>query len=394
MTKPKQAQPSPTAIQPAPLLSVAHQIADRGVYGLAWLDADLIVTARFGPITEAIEIGAPIADSLPMLMGYEPEIKQLSEVQTGVFNLPGVKRISAEREEPQLNLTIFPDKDSTGFILLIGQVLAATDSELELTKQMRARLIAEEEVARKSNELAEANAELELANRDLEDYAAVISHDLKSPLRAIRYMADDAEKAVAAGSTTAASTALQTLKTQSLRMSSMLGALLDYASVGRKSDVAEVIDTDALVRSIIKAMPRPAGFTIAIDGTWPTLTTALAPLDVVIRNLVDNAIKHHDLADGTVTLTGQPVSDTAGAFVFTIHDDGPGISPKNQNAIFLPFRTLSRSADVAAGSGMGLAFVQRTLTTIGGSISVTSDPAIKRGTTFVVTWPSDLSRPE
>ena len=381
-----------TTSQPAPLLSVAHQIAERGVYGLAWLDPDLNVTSRFGPITEALSIGDPISTGLPMLLGYETEIKELTATETSVFNLPSVKLITPEREEPRLKLTVFPDSDSPGYILLIGRVLTASDSDVELTNQMRARLIAEEEVARKSRELAVANAELELANRDLEDYAAVISHDLKSPLRAMRYIADDIEHALKTDAPNEARKALATLKGQSRRMSSMLGALLDYASVGRKSDMVEQVDTKALLTRIVGTMPVPVDFRISIDGDWPILSTVLAPLDVVIRNLIDNAIKHHDRPSGHIVLMGTPAAAGQSTFVFSVLDDGPGISHNHQEAVFLPFRTLSGATEDDASSGMGLAFVRRTIETVGGTINVISDPAKTRGTKFEITWPCELTR--
>ena len=74
------------------------------------------------------------------------------------------------------------------------------------------------------------------------------------------------------------------------------------------------------------------------------------------------------------------------ALMITVHDDGRGIATEHHGAIFLPFRTLENGAE-ASGTGMGLAMVKKVLTTLGGEISVESNPAVERGTTFNVTWP-------
>ncbi len=73
-----------------------------------------------------------------------------------------------------------------------------------------------------------------------------------------------------------------------------------------------------------------------------------APLDLVLRNLVDNALKHHDRDMGTLRLTA---TCEASAVVFEVTDDGPGIQPEHRDAIFLPFRTLV--AEGAPGQGHG-----------------------------------------
>lgn len=380
-------------IGPAPLLAAGRLLAEHGVYGLAWLAPDLVVSARYGAITDRIEVGEPVTRALPMLHGYEDVLAALCDNRNETFSLPAVKLITPGEDAPRINLTAFADRDRHGLIMLLGRVMAASDVETELTRQMRARLIAEEEVERKSRELAAANAELELANRDLEDYAAVISHDLKSPLRAMRYIADDIAKAMESSDTVAAGRALESLRDQSRRMSSMLSALLDYASVGRKSDMAEKVDTRELVTRVTASLERPAGFDIEIAGNWPVIETVAAPLDLVIRNLLDNAIKHHDRDEGRIIVSSSPAVGTPnGMLQFSVADDGPGIAPQHHEAVLLPFRTLTR-ANGAASSGMGLAFVKRTIETLGGRIAIHSDPERIRGTTFEILWPVMTATP-
>ena len=139
---------------------------------------------------------------------------------------------------------------------------------------------------------------------------------------------------------------------------------------------------------IIASMPRPAKFKITTSGGWPQLRTWAIPLDVVLRNLIENAIKHHDRDEGHITVTA---NETETAVQFSISDDGPGIPKDWHAAIFEPFRRITDAADEqsrdADSSGIGLALVKRTVETVAGRVDVQSNPAVSRGTTFRVTWP-------
>jgi signal transduction histidine kinase len=138
-----------------------------------------------------------------------------------------------------------------------------------------------------------------------------------------------------------------------------------------------------LVRDIADNLALTNGMTIDLLGPWPTLRTTPVPLDLVLRNLIDNAVKHHDRDAGRVRLSTETV---AGALVFDVADDGPGIAPEWHQAIFQPFSRVDDHRHPES-SGIGLALVKRTVEAAGGRIEVRSDPARARGTTFRVTWP-------
>jgi hypothetical protein len=76
--------------------------------------------------------------------------------------------------------------------------------------------------------------------------------------------------------------------------------------------------------------------------------------------------------------------------VFEVGDDGPGIPPEWHGAIFQPFKRVRDEVDPES-SGIGLALVKRTVESFGGRIEVRSDPALARGTRFLVTWPKRLA---
>jgi signal transduction histidine kinase len=100
-----------------------------------------------------------------------------------------------------------------------------------------------------------------------------------------------------------------------------------------------------------------------------------------LRNLVSNAIKHHDKPSGTVLISSAVREEMV---EFVVADDGPGIDPIFHERIFQMFQTL-RPRDQVEGSGMGLAVVQKIIESVGGTISVESE--LGKGSTFHFTWP-------
>jgi signal transduction histidine kinase len=201
----------------------------------------------------------------------------------------------------------------------------------------------------------------------------------------MRYIADELIAECAERGDEKLGKKLSEIQQLSRRMSHMLSELLDYASLGRKYEGLALIDTRALVDSITRSI-REKGFEVHIDGHWPAIATLAAPLDLILRNLIQNAQKHHDGATGRIRVS---CSDEASALVFTVADDGPGIDPEHHQAVFLPFRTLGTSG----GTGLGLAMVKKMAESVGGSIKLHSGPAEGRGATFTLYWPKYITGP-
>ena len=266
--------------------------------------------------------------------------------------------------------------------MVVSHAEMDTKLAVELSRQVRGRLMAEAEAAAKSQELARTNADLKIANSNLEQFAAIATHDLKAPMRALGYLADEIESAIAADDSDRARVKLAELRDQAKRVSSMLSALLHYSSAGRSDASIESVDVRELVDEIVRSLPRGT-VEVTLQGLWPRIDTLAAPLALTLRNLIDNTIKHHDRGKGELMIT---CADASKELEITLSDDGPGIAPEHHASMFLPFRTLG-----SGGGGMGLAIVQKMLDAVGGSITLQSDPALKRGTTFKIRWPKKIA---
>lgn len=168
------------------------------------------------------------------------------------------------------------------------------------------------------------------------------------------------------------------------RMEKLLDDLLDYARVGRASDdrYNEIVSGERLLADILELLAPPPSFKVEASAQFAAINVARMPLQQVVYNLISNAIKHHDREAGTITLDTDGV---AGFHRITVCDDGPGIAPQYQQKIFDMFVTL-KPRDEVEGSGMGLAFIKKTVAHFGGTIEVSSG---ERGAAFIFTWPAN-----
>ncbi len=224
--------------------------------------------------------------------------------------------------------------------------------------------------------------ELERSNAELDSFAYVASHDLKAPLRGIRNLAEWIAEDLGDKASEDTKENLTLLRGRVDRLDGLLESLLEYSRVGRRSDAIETVDSGRLATDITQYLaPRP-GFSISVAEGMPTFEATRVPLEKVLRNLINNALKHHDLDKGSVAVSAVQKDE----FIeFRVVDDGPGIPPEFHEKIFQMFQTL-KPRDTVEGSGMGLAIVKKSVEAAGGTIHVESAPPA-RGTTFVFTWP-------
>ncbi len=367
--------------------AAAALMLDRGLVGFAWLDEGLTILRRSGSLTDWIEVGASYTESLPMLVGYETRLAELRNDprQSAIF--PNVGLLTGPAPPPKFDMQAFWLPATHEYLLILQHESTQSALQLELHQEIANRQLAEGREIELARAISRTNSELSRANRDLEEFAYVISHDLRAPLRAIRITADVLERDLEGQVGAEALEHLGRIKVLSRRMGAMMSGLLEYARVGRKAEMTTSVDTSRLVRDIIIGIGAPASLKIESAGTWPVLTTLAEPLDVVLRNLVENAVKHHDTKTGVIALSAH---DDGASVRFEVADDGPGIDPSYHEAIFEPFRTVADDAPPES-SGIGLALVKKTAEVVGGRVEVESDPGQRRGTKFLLYWPKTIA---
>jgi PAS domain S-box-containing protein len=225
---------------------------------------------------------------------------------------------------------------------------------------------------------------LELINKDLDDFAYVASHDLRAPLTAIGSLVLWLEEDTANLLPEASANHLGLIKNRVARMGKLLEDLLDYSRAGRTANSMETVDTEEMVAQVVDLVRGTMPLTINTKGL-PVFATVRTPLQQILRNLISNAIKHHDRDSCTIEVT---VEESGPFYVFRVSDDGPGIPSQFHDKIFNMFQTL-RPRDEVEGSGMGLALVRKLVERYGGIVYVVDTPG--RGTTIEFTWPKTIT---
>jgi PAS domain S-box-containing protein len=233
--------------------------------------------------------------------------------------------------------------------------------------------------------LRDNNQQLQRSNRDLEDFAYIASHDLKTPLDGIKSAALWLEEDLH-GLSDESRKLLGLMRSRINRMETLLDDLLTYSRVGRTDTPSSENNVADIFASIIEVLSPPAHIQVRVEGELSVIVTASAQLEQVLRNLINNAIKHHNKQNGEVVLSAKRVGDLV---EFVVRDDGPGILPQFHHKIFQLFQTLKRRDEVE-GSGMGLALVKKLVEQQNSCITVHSQ-GDGTGAEFRFLWPTLLA---
>ncbi len=235
-------------------------------------------------------------------------------------------------------------------------------------------------------DLVNANRRLESSNAELAQFAYIASHDLKAPLRAIdtlaRFVQEDCGELLPPDSVKH----LKTMQGRIVRMGKLLDDLLAYSRVGKSHGAMVQTDSQEILRRAADFFTGDENANLAIDGETISLTTLETPLQTCLRNLISNAFKHGKSNRNTVRLSAH---ESLSYVVFSVEDAGVGIPMEHRERVFRMFETLQARDDVE-GSGMGLAFVKKTVETYGGSVTFES-PNSLGGATFKLRWPLEIT---
>jgi len=283
----------------------------------------------------------------------------------------GMEHVS-EISEPRLGgvflVSTTPIRDSAG--LLIGSIHVARD----ITERKRA----DEEREKLIGQLASAN-------RELNEFAHAVSHDLKAPLRAVAVLAEMINSDSVDKLDDEAREKLDLLKSRVMQMHRLIEGVLEYSRLGQVEGTSTNTDIKKVVERAIDLVVPQNGMVVAIETDLPTITCDPVRMYQVFQNLIGNAVKHMDKPTGEVSIGCTPVD---GNWRFFVRDNGPGIEKRHHERIFKIFQTL-KPKDETGGTGIGLSIVRRIVEELGGKVWVESE--IGKGSTFFFTIPQKKS---
>jgi signal transduction histidine kinase len=224
---------------------------------------------------------------------------------------------------------------------------------------------------------------LEDQNRRLNDYAHVVSHDLKSPLRNInilaKWIADDHGDVLP----DQAAENLRLIQQNTERMERLIRGLLHYSSVSEPKGNMGRVGLNKLVKEILAKLSIPNNISISV-GEMPDVYGFPNHFEQLFQNLIDNAVKAMDKKEGKIEVGFYPNTYPPEFFVA---DNGKGIDPKYHERIFKIFEKLDSGG---TQSGIGLSIVQRIIEHYKGDIWLESE--VGKGSTFhFILHPLDAS---
>lgn len=251
---------------------------------------------------------------------------------------------------------------------LNGELIGSIGIHLDVTDQKKLE-----------NQKAQLLKKLEKQNEQLNEYAQIVSHDLKSPLRSIHSLLSWIKEDNSDEFSEETLGYLNLIEGKVEKMDHLIQGILTYSKVETDDEVNDSIDLNEVINNCIKIIHIPENTKVIIENELPIVKADKFRMQQLFQNIISNAVNYIDKPEGLVSVGH---TEDAESYTFYVKDNGPGIAKENQEKIFKIFQSFTNHE---SSTGIGLSIVKRIVDNYKGTISIESE--LNRGTTFFIKLP-------
>lgn len=253
----------------------------------------------------------------------------------------------------------------------LGKALSEMRDNLKLSKEKEVQNL---------KSLEAYTLSLKKKNKELDQFAYITSHDLKSPLRGINNLAEWIQEDMGEKMSEESFKYFNMLRGRVHRMEALINSILQYSRAGKTPENQEKTSSKQVVYDVLERIEF-GKCTVLVDDLLPEVTANRKDLQEVFNVFISNAINHNTSTDPILNISYRRTGDK---ITFCVADNGPGIAEEFHEKIFTIFQTLERRDEVE-NIGAGLAIGKKIIEDYGGKVWVESE--LGKGANFYFEWP-------
>ncbi len=284
--------------------------------------------------------------------------------------VPGMPDICFYAGIPLVN----PQGYALGVLCVIDRCQRSlTETQLKSLRILANQVMQLMELRKANQHLSRLKEDLEKRNNELEQFAYVVSHDIKSPLASVVLSGEMLRENLRHSMDENNDQLLKVLNRASLKIKNLVDGILSYyRGESAMNELAELFELKSCIQSIVEVLKVSQSAEINYPEKEVLIQTNKTALEQILINLLQNALKYNDKEKASIEIRFHEGEDF---YYFEVEDNGRGIADEDQKQIFELFKTLGiQDRYGLLGTGIGLSTVRKLVEKLGGEIHVQSTP--------------------